>query len=124
VRVTGEAVQIGPDGVGVAVGVFVAVGVAVGVRVGVAVAVAVGIPVCVGVTVGAPGTYTTAAAVFDVMVCVPSDALAVAELAIFPAVTSPAVLTYDPTQVVEAPETSGLMAVEQSTDVTRLSVML
>ncbi len=74
VRVTDVAVQVGM--VAVAVGVGVAVAVAVGVEVGVPVAVGV----AVGVLVGAPCVDTVAVARFEVIVWVPSEAWAVAEL--------------------------------------------
>ena len=61
-----------------------AVGPVVGVRVG------VGSPVLIGegVIVGAPGTYTTAIALLEVTTWVPSEAVALAELMMFPAFIS------------------------------------
>jgi hypothetical protein len=96
----------------------------VGVRVAVAVAVAVGVLVfvAVGVNVGAPRTYTTAIVLFDTTVCVPSDAVILAESMIWPVSRSACVVAYDPTQVVLEPTANGLVAVEQSTNATLLSV--
>ncbi len=58
---------------------------------------------------------TVAVAIFEVTACVPNEAEAVAEFVTEPAVTSAAVVVYEPVQLVLALTAKGLTALEQST---------